>query len=141
MAAAGQGGRAAAGVYCPRPMKRLVDLKGEAALVDRIETPGGPDGAYVAAIRTDWAAVPGNEGQVPGAAVNFERASFFGRAWLARYGEGFASYVGVRTIVKVDPLSARYLPLLPRLTSTTTLRAPSSRGSLPSSIYRRRLRV
>ena len=87
-----------------RLLKRCDDLNGEAALSVRTSAPA----LGLAAIQADWSSVPGNAGPVPGSDVDFGRATFFERAWLARNEERFAAFVDVRTVVSLDPLSSRF---------------------------------
>ena len=65
-------------------------------------------GAYLTAIRADWANVPGNAGPVPGAAVDFSRARFFSRVFVDRLENQFAAIVDLRKILELNPRSERF---------------------------------
>lgn len=67
-----------------------------------------PGPAYISAIRSSWSSVPGNVGSVAGTLVNFERARFFGRAWISRLDEHFAAHINVRATVELNPASSRF---------------------------------
>ena len=89
---------------------RIGELNGTAALsMPMAEPPGGSDGAFLKAIRADWAAFPHHPGvgQADGG-VDFGRAKFFNRAWLPREEERFAAYLYLRRIVELNPLSLRF---------------------------------
>lgn len=65
-----------------RLLNRCSELSGGAAL--SLPIVGAPPAAHVAAMSADWAAVSGNVGPVPGAAVDFRRVDSLSRRQATR---------------------------------------------------------